>query len=119
MNPIVYAIPVFLATILIEAWLAHRRRLPVYDTADALTSLHFGVLSQVAVAFTFIFSFGYYSLIYENLRLFSLPRDSIWVWLFAVLAYDFCYYWVHRCGHEVNLLWAAHQVCTIRRSTTT
>ncbi len=110
MNPIVYAIPVFLVTILIEAWLAYRRRLPVYDTADALTSLHFGVLSQVAVAFTFIFSFGYYVLIYENLRLFSLPRDSVWVWLFAVLAYDFCYYWVHRCGHEVNLLWAAHQV---------
>ena len=110
MNPIVYAIPVFLVTILIEAWLAHRRRLPVYDTADAITSLHFGVLSQVAVAFTFIFSFGYYVLIYENLRVFSLPRDSVWVWLFAVLAYDFCYYWVHRCGHEVNLLWAAHQV---------
>ncbi len=110
MNPIVYAIPVFLATILIEAWTARRRQLPAYDTADAITSLHFGVLSQVAVAFTFIFSFGYYVLIYQNLRLFSLPRDSVWVWLFTVLAYDFCYYWVHRCGHEVNLLWAAHQV---------
>lgn len=110
MNPIVYAIPVFLATILLEAWLARRRRLPVYDTADAITSLHFGVLSQVAVAFTFIFSVGYYVLIYENLRLFSLPRDSVWVWAFALLAYDLCYYWVHRCGHEVNLLWAAHQV---------
>jgi alkylglycerol monooxygenase len=27
-----------------------------------------------------------------------------------VLLYDFCYYWLHRAGHEVNLLWAAHVV---------
>jgi hypothetical protein len=32
------------------------------------------------------------------------------VWAGALLLYDFCYYWLHRCGHEVNLLWAAHVV---------
>jgi alkylglycerol monooxygenase len=24
--------------------------------------------------------------------------------------YDFCYYWLHRLGHERNILWAAHSV---------
>jgi hypothetical protein len=31
MNPIVYAIPVFMLTIVLEAWWAWRKRLPVYD----------------------------------------------------------------------------------------
>ena len=32
------------------------------------------------------------------------------MWLGALLAYDFCCYWLHRMGHEVNILWAAHVV---------
>lgn len=28
----------------------------------------------------------------------------------ALLAYDLCYYWAHRLGHEVSILWAAHAV---------
>jgi hypothetical protein len=45
-NPIVFAIPVFLASILLEVWVARRRGVKAYDAADALTSLHLGVLSQ-------------------------------------------------------------------------
>uniref|UniRef100_UPI002588E286 lysoplasmalogenase family protein n=1 Tax=Diaphorobacter sp. TaxID=1934310 RepID=UPI002588E286 len=28
----------------------------------------------------------------------------------ALVFYDFCYYWLHRMGHEVAVLWAAHAV---------
>ncbi len=35
---------------------------------------------------------------------------SAWGWLLALLFYDFCYYWLHRMGHEVGVLWAAHAV---------
>jgi alkylglycerol monooxygenase len=31
-------------------------------------------------------------------------------WLLALVLYDFCYYWLHRMGHEVAVLWAAHVV---------
>ncbi|NQD37161.1 sterol desaturase family protein [Permianibacter sp. IMCC34836] len=110
MNPIVYAIPVFMLSILVEAWFAYRKRLPSYDVADAITSLHFGVLSQVAGAFTKTLTLGLYVLVYERYRALELPTDSLWVWLLAVVLYDFLYYWVHRFGHEVNLMWAAHQV---------
>ncbi len=109
-NPILYAIPVFLLTLLAEAWMAHRRALGAYDIPDALTSLQFGALSQVSAVFTRVFTLGIYVLVYEHLRLFELPIDALWVWLFALVFYDFVYYWVHRLGHEVNLLWAAHQV---------
>jgi hypothetical protein len=47
--------------------------------------------------------------VYQHWR-FTLPDNSLWVWLGALLAYDFCYYWAHRMGHEVSVLWAAHEV---------
>ena len=110
MNPIVYAIPVFMLTILAEAWVAYRRGIATYDIPDALTSLNFGILSQVSGVFVRVFTFGIYVWVFEHWRLATLPADSLWVWLGALLAYDFIYYWVHRFGHEVNLLWASHQV---------
>jgi sterol desaturase/sphingolipid hydroxylase (fatty acid hydroxylase superfamily) len=110
MNPILYAIPVFLVTILLEAWVARRRGIATYDIPDALTSLHLGVLSQVWGAFTAFIFMGMYVLAFEHLRLATLPVDSVVVWVGALVFYDFCYYWAHRAGHEVNLLWASHQV---------
>ncbi len=110
MNPIVFAIPVFMLTIVIEAWLARRRGLRVYDIADAITSLHHGVLSQVSGLLVRLAALGIYAAVYERYRATSLSADSVWVWAGALLAYDFCYYWSHRMGHEVGVLWAAHVV---------
>ena len=39
-----------------------------------------------------------------------MSASSPWVWLGALLAYDFLYYWLHRAGHTVALFWAAHVV---------
>lgn len=97
-------------TILLEAWMAHRRGVAAYDTADALTSLHLGMVSQVVGLFVKLAMLGIYTAVYQHWRLASLPADSAWVWLGALLAYDFCYYWTHRLGHEVSVLWAAHVV---------
>jgi sterol desaturase/sphingolipid hydroxylase (fatty acid hydroxylase superfamily) len=109
-NPIVFAIPVFMLTILLEAWVAHRRGLAAYDAADALTSLHLGMVSQVTGLFVKLAVLGIYTAVYDNWRLTTLPISSVWVWVGALLAYDFCYYWAHRMGHEVGVLWAAHVV---------
>jgi len=51
-----------------------------------------------------------YIYIHSNYCLYPLPWDSPITWILAGLGIDFCYYWVHRAAHEVNLLWAAHQV---------
>jgi hypothetical protein len=32
------------------------------------------------------------------------------VWLFTIIAWDFCYYWSHRLHHYFSLLWYVHQV---------
>ena len=105
MNPIVYAIPVFLATIVLEAWIARRRGIATYDIPDALTSLHHGVLSQVAAAFSRVLTLGLYVAVWEQFRAFELSAANPLVWVFALLAYDLAYYWYHRMSHEVALFW--------------
>jgi alkylglycerol monooxygenase len=110
MNPIVFAIPVFLASVGVEILLARRRGLNVYRTADALTSMNLGVLSQVAAVFSKVFTIGIYSWLQPQVALFELSASDWRVWFGALILYDFLYYWNHRAGHEINLLWAAHVV---------
>ena len=110
MNPIVYAIPVFMLTILLEAWVARRRGVAVYDIPDAITSLHHGLLSQVTNAFTKIATLGIYIAVYEAYRFTEWSMSSIPLWILALVLYDLCYYWAHRMYHEVNVMWASHVV---------
>src|SRR5574343_1110223 len=110
MNPIVYAIPVFMLTILLEAWVARRRGVAVYDIPDAITSLHHGLLSQVTNAFTKIATLGIYIAVYEAYRFTEWSMSSIPLWVLALILYDLCYYWAHRMGHEVNIRGASHVV---------
>ena len=109
-NPILFAVPVFIAAMALEWWLARRRGLAVYRAADTVASLSLGSISQLVGVLTKVATLGVYTVVYSHAALWQLPVDSIWVWLGALLAYDFCYYWLHRMGHQVQLLWAAHVV---------
>jgi alkylglycerol monooxygenase len=110
MNPIVYAIPVFFLLMAIEIAVARLRGRRAYRVADAINSVSLGTLSQVVNVFARLLTLGIYVGIYEYARLFELSQTSIVVWIAALVAYDFLYYWQHRLGHEVNVLWAAHVV---------
>ncbi|WP_416052555.1 sterol desaturase family protein [Cupriavidus basilensis] len=33
-----------------------------------------------------------------------------WQWAFGFVAWDFCFYWMHRLHHKIPLLWAVHVV---------
>ena len=107
---ITLATPIFFLLIFIEYLVGVLRRRNTYRLNDAINSLSLGVLSQVSGVFMQLVRIGIYAWMVEHVALFTLSRDSIWVWISALLAYDFCYYWLHRMGHEVNVLWAAHAV---------
>jgi len=105
-----FAIPgffVLMAVELIAGWAMRRR---VYRLNDAINSIGLGVLSQISGVFAKTLTVGIYAWAVERVALFDLPTDRVWVWVAALLLYDFCYYWLHRCGHEVGILWAAHVV---------
>lgn len=107
---ITWATPVFFALIALELLVAKLRGRRVYHGSDAINSLGLGVISQIVAVFSKLLTLGIYAWCVQRFALFALPANSVWVWISALLLYDFCYYWLHRAGHEVNILWAAHVV---------
>jgi sterol desaturase/sphingolipid hydroxylase (fatty acid hydroxylase superfamily) len=107
---ITWATPVFFALIALELLVAKLRGRRVYHGSDAINSLGLGVISQIVAVFGKVLTLGIYAWCVDRIALFALPAGSVWTWISALLFYDFCYYWLHRAGHEVNLLWAAHVV---------
>ncbi|WNL46070.1 sterol desaturase family protein [Dyella sp. BiH032] len=105
-----WATPVFFLLIALELAVAKWRGRRAYHAGDAINSLSLGVISQIVAVFSKLLTLGIYGWCAERLALFALPADAWWVWVSGLLLYDFLYYWLHRAGHEVNILWAAHVV---------
>ena len=114
---IVLATPVFLLLIALEfvVGLVRERRgtgRNTYRLNDAVNSISLGMLSQISAVLTKLLRIGIYTAIFEQVALF--PDTTFWTtwygWLLALVFYDFCYYWLHRMGHESAVLWAAHVV---------
>ena len=110
MDFILYAVPFFFALIALELLADRRRGVSNYRVADAINSISTGVLSTTTGLLTKGIGLVTYAFAFKHLALFELSADSVWTWVFAFVFYDFCYYWLHRLGHERNILWAAHSV---------
>ena len=107
---IVAATPVFLALIALEYQVGVARVRNTYRLNDALASMGLGMLGQLANMFTITLNIGIYVWVFANLAPRPLDAGSPWVWVAALLGYDFCFYWHHRAGHRVGVLWATHVV---------
>jgi sterol desaturase/sphingolipid hydroxylase (fatty acid hydroxylase superfamily) len=102
---ILFAIPFFILTIILELVVAAKN----YTTKDTIASISMGIgnvllgfLSKVIILASFFF-------IYNNFRFFTIP--VVW-WSFILIFFldDFSYYWFHRISHECRLFWASHVV---------
>lgn len=109
MNIILYAVPGFFLLIVIELIAEKIKGTDYYRLNDTITSLTTGVLSELMKVVSLLIPFTAYVTVYQNFAFFRLS-DSALVWVVAFVLYDFCYYWKHRFGHEMNLMWAAHVV---------
>ena len=85
---IVLATPVFLALIALEFIVGVKRGRNTYRLNDALASIGLGVMSQVTGLYGRLLRIGLYTLAFEHVSLTTLAVDSIWTWVFALLAYD-------------------------------
>ncbi|TBN46408.1 sterol desaturase family protein [Pseudomonas sp. BGI-2] len=110
MDFILYAVPFFFVLIAVELLADRWRGVSNYRLADAINSISTGVLSTTTGLLTKGVGLVTYAFALKQLALFELSVDSVRVWVFAFVLYDFCYYWLHRMGHERNILWAAHSV---------
>ncbi|KAF0299020.1 Alkylglycerol monooxygenase [Amphibalanus amphitrite] len=103
------ALPWFLMLVFLEAVFL-RLKGRQWDLSDAAVSSSQG-LAQEAVRYTLRGCEGWaYVYIWQHYRWFDVPWDSPVSFWFTMLAVDLGYYWFHRASHEVNLVWASHQV---------
>jgi sterol desaturase/sphingolipid hydroxylase (fatty acid hydroxylase superfamily) len=107
---IVLATPVFLLLIGIEFLVGRWRGRNTYRLNDALNSIGLGVMSQIVGVFSALLTVAIYVFAFEHASLWQLSVREPWVWVVGLVFYDLCYYWVHRFGHTMALMWAAHVV---------
>lgn len=110
MTIILYAIPGFIFLILAEWLYGLARGRNTYRVADTISSISLGSISRLRGLLFLGFGAWFYTRASDGYHLLELPSEGVGIWLLAMLAYDFSYYWFHRISHEVNLFWAAHVV---------
>ena len=105
-DPTVFAIPVFIALIIIEVVISAKKKLNLYKFKDSTANITMGLGSVVIGLLTKTFAFFVFLWIYQ-FRLFEIP-NTWWMWGLLLLADDVTFYWYHRLAHQVRFFWAAH-----------
>ncbi|MBL9024614.1 MAG: sterol desaturase family protein [Myxococcales bacterium] len=110
-DPTLYAIPAFIAALLIESVLLRRLRargrdVLGYMARDTWASLAMGVGSVVFVTLINTAVFLLAGKLYPH-RVVDVGSGALG-WVVAMLGWDFAFYWHHRWEHEVRLFWACH-----------
>ncbi|XP_066279591.1 alkylglycerol monooxygenase-like [Branchiostoma lanceolatum] len=110
-NYLKQAAPTFIVMILLELLVASlKKKTTPTRLNDSISSISAGMIQQMSRLFSKGVYLMVYIWVYENYRLVELPWDSPVTWWTAFIVMEFAYYWMHRMAHEVNILWAAHQV---------
>ena len=107
MEMLLWAIPVFIVTMLLEWRLSIDKDVRGYWLKDSAASISMGLGNLVVKFGTKALGLGVFVFLHQ-FKLFEIPADTWWAWALLIPAEDFCYYWFHRFGHEVRLFWAGH-----------
>lgn len=108
MSYVTYAIPFFVLAMLLEAVYGQARGRQTYRMNDTVNSLSMGTLSRLKGILALSFSGLVFSHAVGFFGVTPLGTSNPFVWIIGFVAYDLCYYWKHRFGHEWRILWAAH-----------
>lgn len=103
------AVPLFVVAILLElAWITLKRCGGRFETRDALTSLAMGAGNVIEGLLLGFVAYGYFTFMWQ-FRFVDLGA-SVAVIVLCFILNDLAYYWIHRFGHRIRWVWAAHVV---------
>ena len=81
----------------------------LFTYEDTVANITIGIAERLLNLFITGSFYGLYYYIYEHYALLNIPNG--WpVWITLLLATDLIWYWYHRLGHEINIMWGAHIV---------
>src|SRR5690606_16181569 len=108
MDLIQLAVPFFILAMALEFAYGRLRGQNTYRLNDTINSLSVGVLSTIMDLLRLGFATAVFAALVSWLNISQWSMDAAWQWLLAFVAYDLCYYWKHRFGHELRIMWASH-----------
>jgi alkylglycerol monooxygenase len=101
----IFTIPI-LFLIIGEIAYCYFKKKPYYTYQDSISSLGTAIINQCTNLIVSLFFFPTYKFLNELWGT-NLP-NTWWSMLLLFLGVDFLFYWFHRMGHTINILWAAH-----------
>jgi alkylglycerol monooxygenase len=107
MNPYALLGPAILGLILFEFLYCLVKKNGYYSFQDSLMGLGTMILAQcvnVGIAAAVIAGYGY---VYNHFAVSHIEATPLTI-LGCYVGVDFLFYWFHRAGHRINILWAAH-----------
>lgn len=79
----------------------------MYTFQDSISSLGTAILNQCTNVIVALVFFPAYSWLNSSFA-FTHPEATWYNFALLFLGVDFLFYWFHRAGHSINILWAAH-----------
>ena len=107
---IILAIPVFFLLIICEYFYGIYTNNNTYRMNDAYTSIVIGIISRFPTMLNLGFNGLVFAFFADKFNINLMANNELITWAVAFVMYDFFYYWMHRCHHEIRILWATHVV---------
>ncbi len=106
-NIYTYLTPIALIFIAIEVALCFIYRRNYVSFPEAIANFGTALANQTVNVLVAVGVFIVYGFLWENYRLFTIDLNW-WTFILLLIGVDFIFYWVHRWGHALNIMWAAH-----------
>jgi sterol desaturase/sphingolipid hydroxylase (fatty acid hydroxylase superfamily) len=103
-----FAVPLYLLAVLLEAVWSYRKGLGLYRGQDTLASLSMMLTAAGVEIAPRILALAVMIKLYELSPFTGFLVNQWWVWLALFLLDDFTFYWFHRTNHQIRILWAGH-----------
>ncbi len=103
-----FALPLFIAAILLEARWSRRRGIALYRGTDTRASLSMGLIALLVEIVPRLLALAIMVELHDISPLRDVVQHQWWAWLLLFFLDDFTFYWFHRSNHEVRILWAGH-----------
>jgi sterol desaturase/sphingolipid hydroxylase (fatty acid hydroxylase superfamily) len=110
LNLAAFIVPAFFIFLALEYLLAAKKgKDQLFTYEDTVSNITIGIAERLLNLFITGSFYGLYYYIYEHYAILNIPHG--WpVWISLLLATDLIWYWYHRLGHEINIMWGAHIV---------
>lgn len=102
-------VPTFILFAGLEFLIARQKKLNVFSFDESVTNISIGIAERLLSIFITLSFYDVVKYIHDNYGIFDIPANPL-TFILLLLAADLVWYWYHRLGHEVNVLWAAHVV---------